>query len=102
VTRLHVRYDAEHFPDDLRFQQTGDRTNHQGRYVIRQPWTGRMSCADAPAYRERLAARHEAEAQTLARLTGWDLETIRGKMGLGASPPDEVEVTWWRRLWRRQ
>lgn len=35
VTRLHVRYDAEHFPADLVFQQTGDRQNFQGRYVIR-------------------------------------------------------------------
>lgn len=101
VTRLHVRYDADHFPDDLRFQQTGDRTNHQGRYVIRQPWTGRLTCADASAYRERLAVRYEQEAQTLARLTGWDLETIRAKMGLDAPPPDEVEVSWWQRLWQR-
>ena len=35
VTRLHVRYDAEHFPADLVFQQTGARQNFQGRYVIR-------------------------------------------------------------------
>ena len=39
VTRLHVRYDAEHFPEDLVFQETGDRTNFQGRYVMRHPWT---------------------------------------------------------------
>jgi len=38
VTRLHLRYDAEHFPDDLRFQETADRSNFQGRYVLRQPW----------------------------------------------------------------
>src|SRR5262249_9537375 len=27
VTRLHVRYDAQHFPEDLVFQETADRTN---------------------------------------------------------------------------
>jgi len=31
VTRLHVRYDQAHFPEDLVFQETGDRTNFQGR-----------------------------------------------------------------------
>src|SRR5207249_3987984 len=27
LTRLHVRYDAAHFPEDLTFQETGDRQN---------------------------------------------------------------------------
>ena len=35
LTRLHVRYDNAHFPEDLVFQETGDRTNFQGRYVLR-------------------------------------------------------------------
>jgi hypothetical protein len=46
VTRLHVRYDAEHFPDDLRFQKTGDRSNFQGRYVMRHPWKGKENDCD--------------------------------------------------------
>ena len=40
VTRLHVRYDAAHFPEDLVFQETGDRTNFQGRYVLRHRLDG--------------------------------------------------------------
>src|SRR5256886_9645889 len=40
LTRLHVRYDAEHFPEDLVFQETADRTNFQGRYVLRYAWKG--------------------------------------------------------------
>ncbi len=32
ITRLHVRYDAAHFPEDLMFQETADRANFQGRY----------------------------------------------------------------------
>ena len=44
VTRLHVRYDKDHFPEDLIFQETGDRQNFQGRYILRHPWTGTASC----------------------------------------------------------
>ena len=101
VTRLHVRYDAEHFPDDLRFQETADRSNFQGRYVLRQPWEGAGSCAEAVRYRQTLVTRHEREAQTLASLTGWDLQTVRAKMELDGAPPDGDEPSWWQRLWHR-
>jgi hypothetical protein len=102
VTRLHVRYDAEYFPDDLRFQATADRSNVQGRYVLRQPWRGAVeSCDQARQYRRTVAAREEREAQTLASLTGWDIETIRTKMGLDSTAPATVEATWWERLWSR-
>ena len=40
LTRLHLRYDAAHFPEDLVFQETADRENFQGRYILRHPWTG--------------------------------------------------------------
>src|SRR4029453_11700012 len=30
VTRLHVRYDAARFPDELVFQETADRASFQG------------------------------------------------------------------------
>ena len=40
LTRLHVRYDAAHFPEDLTFQETSDRSNFQARYILRHPWTG--------------------------------------------------------------
>ena len=47
MTRLHVRYDAAHFPEDLVFQETADRTNFQGRYVLRHEWKGSSSCEAA-------------------------------------------------------
>ncbi len=56
VTRLHLRYDNAHFPEDLVFQETGDRTNFQGRYVLRHPWTGEAKCEAAKAI-PRQAAR---------------------------------------------
>ena len=102
VTRLHVRYDAEHFPEDLRFQATADRTNVQGRYVLRQPWRGAVeSCDEGRRYQRTVAARQEREAQTLASLTGWDIAAIRTKMGLGSQAPTTPETTWWERLWSR-
>jgi hypothetical protein len=80
LTRLHVRYDAAHFPEDLMFQETTDRSNFQGRFVLRHPFTGPIACAEGEAYRRSLGARFETEASTLSRLTGWDIASIREKM----------------------
>jgi hypothetical protein len=80
VTRLHVRYDAAHFPEDLIFQETADRSNFQGRYILRHPFTGPAACQAGEAYRKSLGPRFEREASTLAQLTGWDIAAIRRKM----------------------
>jgi hypothetical protein len=99
VTRLHVRYDREHFPEDLMFQETGDRQNYQGRYVIHHPWKGVSSC-DTSAYEQQVRQRQEREAQQLANLTGWDIDAIRAKIefvGSKIDPPDNKP--WWARLW---
>ncbi|HEY7185287.1 MAG TPA: DUF2330 domain-containing protein [Vicinamibacterales bacterium] len=101
VTRLHVRYDRAHFPEDLVFQDTGDRTNFQGRYVLRQRWTGPARCEAAVAYEKQLRERHEREAQTLASLTGWSIDEIRRRMQKdGALLPEPADGQWWRQLWR--
>ncbi len=97
VTRLHVRYDAEHFPEDLQFKATADRENFQGRYVLQHAWEGSDSCQAADTYRAQLRIRREQEAQTLAELTGRDLEAIRAKMRLDGSVP--APTPWWRNLW---
>ena len=101
ITRLHVRYDRAHFPEDLVFQQTADRTNFQGRYILHHPWKGGDECPSARAYRAGLRVRREREANTLATLTGWSLERIRGRMKVAAdwsSPADSVR--WWQGLWK--
>jgi hypothetical protein len=79
ITRLHVRYDREHFPEDIVFQETGDRRFIQGRYIIRHPWRGESKTEEAREYFAGLPKRREAEAQTTARLTGWPIERIRSK-----------------------
>jgi len=102
VTRLHVRYDAAHFPEDLVFQETADRTNFQGRYVLRHEWTGSTNCPASKEYRAGLAARRREQAGNLAGLTGWSLESIRGRMAVAADwtlPGDTPK--WWHGLWAK-
>ena len=98
VTRLHVRYDGAHFPEDLVFQETADRGTFQGRYVLRHPWKGEDdSCDAAREYRQGLQRRAERDAQTLAALTGWSLDDIRRKMGPVSWKPDDRK--WWEKVW---
>lgn len=98
ITRLHVRYDAAHFPEDLVFQETADRGNFQGRYVLRHAWRGESSCSAAAGYRSSVRDRQEREAQQLASLTGWQLDGIRTKMGLDKPLPEPA--AWWQRIWK--
>ena len=100
VTRLHVSYDAEHFPEDLAFKETGDRSNFQGRYVMRHPYTGDSKCEAAEEYRAGLPKRFEKEAQTLANLTGWEIDDIREKMAAAGQEFEKPESdSWWEKLW---
>ena len=47
LTRLHVRYTANTFPEDLMFTQTKDRQNWQTRYVIQNPYASTIAaCSD--------------------------------------------------------
>jgi hypothetical protein len=86
VTRLHVRYDAQSFPEDLNFIETADRENFQGRYILQHPYEGAMSCSAGDAYRASLPARFKTEAETLARLTGWELKDIEMRMAANGQP----------------
>ena len=69
-TRLHVRYDLDHFPQDLFFQVTPRRENFQARYVIRHPATGEMQCADGLKYLKALRTRRIEELNNLEELSG--------------------------------
>ena len=80
VTRLHVRYDAKTFPEDIAFMETRDRSNFQGRYVQHHPWKGSASCDAAKTYRSELPARFTTEAKNLEDLTGWNRADIIGRM----------------------
>jgi hypothetical protein len=86
VTRLHVRYDAAHFPEDLSFMETRDRGNFQGRYVLRHPWHGEANCSAGDQYWASLEPRFAREADTLADLTGWSPEQIGATMSKTGQP----------------
>jgi hypothetical protein len=98
VTRLHVRYDAAHFPEDLVFQETSDQQNFQARYVLRHPWRGSSDCPEVRRYRDGLRDRFRREAASLAELTGWRTEDIRRRMKVG-DDWGVPEPRWWEQLW---
>jgi hypothetical protein len=97
LTRLHVRYSAETFPEDLIFQETQDQENFQARYVMHRPWDGSpTACEAARNYFDELNKRRAHEAETLADLTGWNLQDVIKKAGL---PPDSQPKPWWQGIW---
>ncbi|HEV3109654.1 MAG TPA: DUF2330 domain-containing protein [Candidatus Binataceae bacterium] len=97
ITRLHVRYSADTFPEDLVFQKTQDTENYQARYVLHRPWQGSPNeCAAAKSYFEELDQRRQKEAQNLADLTGWEIEKALRKAGLN---PSDKPSPWWHGLW---
>jgi len=96
LTRLHVRYTPETFPEDLAFQETSDRQNYQARYVLRHAAkVAPDACPAARDYLLKVAARKEKDAQTLASLTGWEVGQIRAKSGLVLA-----DQGYWGRFWR--
>ena len=97
VTRLHLRYTRETFPEDLMLQETGDSSNFQGRYVLRHAYTGPARCAAGRRYKQDLVRRWDREAQTLANLTGWGINDVRGQMKLSGKAPEPE--AWWDKLW---
>ena len=101
VTRLHLRYNRERFPEDLMFQETADRSNFQGRYVLRHAYQGSDTCPAMEAYLSNLTQRREKEADTLANLTGWDVNQIRAKMKLEPGKnPTGGKGQWWEKIWQ--
>jgi hypothetical protein len=98
ITRLHVRYDMAHFPEDLVFQETADNATFQGRYIINHPFQGDTSCDEGRKYERTLATRQSQEVDNLSTMTGWLPAEIRSKMPkrAGAEPPPPPRPkSWW-------
>ncbi len=97
LTRLHVRYSADTFPEDLIFQETQDQENFQARYVLQHAWNGSPNaCPAAQTYFDQVNKRKEQEAETLADLTGWNLQDVIKKAGL---TPGSEPKPWWQTIW---
>lgn len=94
ITRLHVRYTRDKFPEDLMFQETSNRDSFQVRYILQHPFTGETKCTSGREYKRGLRKRYEQEAQTLAKLTNWNIQDIRQKMKLGG----QAASSWWHNL----
>ena len=92
ITRLHVRYTRNKFPEDLIFQETAQRDSFQGRYILQHPLTGKVKCSAGRRYKSSLRRRFEQEAQNLARLTNWNIQDIRQKMKLSMG---NISNSWW-------
>ena len=95
ITRLHVRYTRNKFPEDLMFQETSNTQQFQGRYILRYPFDGEMKCQAGREYQRSLRQRFEQEAQTLAKLTEWKIQDIRKKTNVTSSQM----LPWWRTIW---
>ncbi|HXA15935.1 MAG TPA: DUF2330 domain-containing protein [Thermoanaerobaculia bacterium] len=98
LTRLHVRYDGAHFPEDLVFQQTSDQRQFQARYVLHHP-ANAGRCDAAAVYRRELRTRQEHEARNVAELTGWNIDDMRRKMHLNVAAVTSPEKKWWEKIW---
>jgi hypothetical protein len=101
ITRLHVRYTRDKFPEDLMFQETGNRENFQGRYVMNHPFKGTTSCEAGKKYRQALRPRLEREAGNLANLTGWSIRNINTKIDFSIADPQAQSDSdpFWRSVW---
>ena len=100
ITRLHVRYTRDKFPEDLMFQETGNQENFQGRYVMNHPFKGAANCDAGKKYQQALRPRLEKEASNLANLTGWSIRDINSKIDLSfikAKP--ETNTPFWQNIW---
>ena len=99
VTRLHVRYNQENFPQDLRFRILAPETLlarvqeenkffpnkadvvFQGRYVIRE--AKNLACFSGIPYWNL----HRRGIANLKKLTGWNAEEVDRKLS-AAAPTD--------------
>ncbi|MEI9984893.1 MAG: hypothetical protein WDN69_17815 [Aliidongia sp.] len=88
LTRLHVRYTADHFPEDLAFTETGDRRPFQVVYKLKHPWLGASRCRAGDEYLRSLPPRFQAEADNLVKLTGWSVAEVHDKMQANGQPFD--------------
>ncbi len=102
ITRIHVRYTRDKFPEDLMFQETGNQETFQGRYVMNHPFKGNVSCEAGKKYQQTLRPRLEKEASNLANLTGWSIRDINSKIDFSIAQPTKAEggnTPFWRNVW---
>jgi hypothetical protein len=99
ISRIHIRYNREKFPEDLMFQETSNQRQFQGRYILRHAFTGEAKCEAGQQYRRSLPPRFEKEAQTLAQLTNWKIDDIRSKLPVVGATMSPLQ-RFWQNIWK--
>lgn len=99
ITRLHVRYSRDRFPEDLMFQETSNRNQFQGRYILRHAFNGEAKCQAGAEYKKSLPRRFEKESQTLAQLTNWNVADIRKKQPIVKTSGSPIQQ-FWQNVWK--
>ena len=88
---------TQHIHDKLlTVQETSNRQNFQGRYILRHPFEGEANCPAGQQYKRSLRQRFEQEAQNLARLTGWNINDIRKKQPVTQQSESKP---FWQNIW---
>ena len=88
LTRLHVRYDRAHFPEDLVLNETQDTDNFQGRYVMNHLWKDGGSCDAMAGYRNTVSKRGQRELDNVVALTGWSRDMVTAEMKQSGEPAE--------------
>ena len=86
VTRMHIRYSDKGMFEDLKFVETDNRENFQGRYVLNHPFKGKITCEAGQTYVTETRARVKAEAAALRKLTGWSASEIAKRIARTVEP----------------
>lgn len=84
VTRLHLRYTAQSFPEDLMLTQTSDQQNWQVRQVIQQPYDGTLGACFASLNGQDCAALCKP------RVDRWVADKGRGHQKPGVDSDDPI------------
>ena len=97
ITRLYHNRGPWRSVGDLGLLETGDRAEFAPTFHIRHEWRGNTQCEDAAAYLASLPARRQKQAEELAALTGWPIESIRAQMAVREDyhRSDEPAAPWW-------
>jgi hypothetical protein len=104
VTRLHLRYNENTFPDDLMMKISQQSKNFQTRYVMRHPFKLIEDCGEmSERYLKQLESRFKNQVINVVSLTGWKKEDVKSAMrnnGEVISKIPDESANWWQSLWQ--
>lgn len=93
-TRLHFRYNRNHFAQDLMFQVTPNTETFQARYVITHPATGNFTCDAGKKYIQELKSLRRGELAELTSLTGKGIDNWQDAASSSNDEEDQPEAQY--------